>query len=79
VLFYDALCRAYAGARAGNLDAARAAREEAGALAVQLRVDVVSTRNSSSHANAENALEASFAEPALKRIDELLGQASRQQ
>jgi hypothetical protein len=71
--FYDALCRSYAAQRAERTDESRAALAEARALAAQLQADTVSTSTSSSHANARDALEASFAANALKILDRRLG------
>ncbi len=72
--FYDALSRSYAELRAGSVEDARAALAEAQAIAEELRADTTSTRYASSHANAENALEASFAAGALTRLAEALGE-----
>jgi hypothetical protein len=76
--FYDALCRAYAAAHSGNGPEGRAALADAQALAGLLKADTRSTQFSSSHANAPDALAASFAEPALKRIEELLQEGAKQ-
>ena len=70
VLFYDALCRTKSHLDSGHLPEARTAHEEAKALASLLKSDAVSTKLSSSHANAADALEASFALPALLRFEE---------
>jgi len=71
--FYDALCRAYSLLRAGDEDGARRAFAEAEALGALLKADKTSTTLSSSHANAPNALVASFASGALVRLGTTLG------
>jgi hypothetical protein len=73
VRFFDALCRAYALERDGRPDEARVALGEARVLADRLRADTRSTSTSSSHANARNALEASFAGGALTVLGRRLG------
>ncbi len=75
VLFYDALCRAKAALDAGREPDALAAVKEARVLADLLQADTASTKYSSAHANAADALEASYAAPALKRFEEKLGLA----
>lgn len=72
VLFYDALCRAFAAEHAQQKETARAALKEAEALAAELEADTESTHYASSHANAANALEASRAAGALKILHERL-------
>jgi hypothetical protein len=71
--FYDALCRAQFFHKTGSGDKARAAILQARKLAGLLAADTVSTKLSSSHANAADALEASFAAPALARLEEAIG------
>ena len=73
VLFYDALCRTQFALDAGRKDDALAAVKEARVLAGLLQADTASAKFSSAHANATNALEASYAAPALKRFEEKLG------
>lgn len=68
VKFYDALCRVHFALQRGNRPQAQKALEEARALAELLRADTTSTQFSSSHANAPNALVASFAADALERF-----------
>lgn len=63
--FYDALCRAKAGVEGGDGPGASAALVEARALADILRADISAARLGSSHSNAPNALDASYAAPAL--------------
>jgi len=75
VRFYGALCRAYALDRAARADEARAALAEARALAGELRADTVSASAASSHANARNGLEASYAAGALTVLSRRLGPA----
>jgi hypothetical protein len=74
--FYDALCRAYALVRSDHAEEARAALGEARALAAQLEADTVSASTSSSHANARNALDASFAAGALSVLNRRVGPVS---
>ncbi len=71
-VFYDALCRAHFALTADRKDEARAAVESARELAGLLQADTVSTKFSSSHANASDALEASYAAPALLRFEQKL-------
>jgi pimeloyl-ACP methyl ester carboxylesterase len=73
VLFYDALCRTKFALDAGHESEALAAVKEARDLAALLKADTVSTKFSSAHANADDALEASYAAPALRRFEEKLG------
>jgi len=73
VFFYDALCRAKFALDAGREPEALTAVKEAGDLAAPLKADTVSTKFSSAHANAADALEASYAAPAIKRFEEKLG------
>ncbi len=73
VLFYDALCRTRFALDAGRKDDALAAVKEARVLAGLLQADSASAKFSSAHANATDALEASYAAPALKRFEETLG------
>ncbi|MCS7254621.1 MAG: DUF4838 domain-containing protein [Armatimonadetes bacterium] len=70
--FYDALCRAYFSVRGKNINEAKKALEEAKFLAELLRSDTTSAKFSSSHANANNALEASFAAGALNILSQLI-------
>jgi dienelactone hydrolase len=72
VFFYDALCRAHLALAARREDEARAAVESARKLAGLLQADTVSTKFSSSHANASDALEASYAVPALLGFEQEL-------
>jgi len=72
VLYYDACVGAYQLIRAGKTDQARPHYARAQRLADLLRKDVTSTRWSSSHANAPNALAASRAEGAVSRLAALL-------
>ena len=65
-------CRLFEQARSGHRDTAKQHYTEARRLAELLRQDRVSTQNSSSHANAENALIASLAAGALERLSALL-------
>ncbi len=73
IAFLDALCRAFSLERDGRADAARGALAEAEALAEKLRADTTSASTSSSHANAPNALAASFAAGALTHLTRRLG------
>jgi len=75
VFFYDTLCRATFGIASGRISEARAALWTARDLALLLKSDTVSTKFSSSHANAADALEASYAAPALERLADKLGLA----
>ncbi|MCX7887058.1 MAG: DUF4838 domain-containing protein [Verrucomicrobiae bacterium] len=70
--YYHACVEAFTEARAGRSDVARKHYHEALRLADLLQADTVSTRDSSSHANAENAFEASGATRALQHIAKLL-------
>lgn len=72
IAYYDACVQAYEAAVAGNRDAGRNHYAEACRLAELLRQDTVSTRDSSSHANAENAFVATRATGTLDRIRKLL-------
>jgi dienelactone hydrolase len=72
VFLYEALCRAHFAFAAGRADEARAAVESARELAGLLQADTVSTKFSSSHANASDALDASYAAPALLRFEQKL-------
>ncbi len=72
VLYYDACVQAFTEARAKRIDVARKHYAEAQRLAELLRADTLSTRDSSSHGNAENALVASGAAGALAHIAKLL-------
>ena len=65
VLFYDALARGFRALREDRVEKARRATREARDLADLLRADTTSTKHSSSHANANNALAASRAANAL--------------
>jgi hypothetical protein len=70
ILFYDALCRTKFHLDRGRLAEARTSLDEAKSFAQLLQSDTISTKLSSSHANAADALEASFAAPALSRFEE---------
>jgi len=70
--YYDACVQAFQQGRAGHRDVARRHYAEARRLAELLRRDRLSTQTASSHANAENALIASGAPDALKRLAALL-------
>lgn len=70
--FYDALCRTYSLIRQGEQVQAKRSLEEAQALAELLEADTRSTKLSSSHANAANALVASYASGALPRLTDML-------
>lgn len=74
--FYDALCRAYSAVRTENIVEAQKAFEEAELLAKLLKSDTKSARFSSSHANARDALEASFAANALNILGQLISPKS---
>ncbi len=71
--FYDALVRTYAAVRAEDSTTARAAYAEAKTLAELLAADTTSTQHSSSHANAPNALAASYAAGAPAQLSTMLG------
>lgn len=73
--YYHACVQAYTAIRAGQTAAAKTHYAEAQRLADLLRADTVSTSDSSSHANAENALLASGAAGALDRLAALLAAA----
>ena len=73
VRFYEALSRGFMKARAGATDEAVRALGQARILATELKQDTESTRYSSSHANAGDALEASRAAGGLQRLEALLG------
>ncbi len=77
VFFYDALCRSGFGFDSGRQTEARAALWTARDLAILLKSDTVSTKFSSSHANAADALEASYAAPAFERLANKLGLAKQ--
>ena len=70
--YYNACVQAFRKARSGDRDAARRHYAEARRLAELLRQDRLSTQNSSSHGNAENALIASRAAAALERLAAML-------
>ena len=70
--YYNACVQAFQQARAGHRDAARQHYNEARRLAELLRQDRLSTQTSSSHANAENALDASLAADALAQLAAML-------
>jgi hypothetical protein len=76
--FFDAQCRAYLAARKGEKQQARAAYKEAQDLAALLKADETSTKFSSSHANARNALAASYAAGGLTHLEELIVPAEPQ-
>jgi hypothetical protein len=65
--FYAALIHVHHALREGNLEAARAAFREAVPRAQKLEQDTESTQWASSHANAPNALQASYVMPAYSR------------
>jgi hypothetical protein len=65
VLFYDALVRAYFRIRQDKQADAMKAFQEAQTFAALLKADTTSTRFSSSHASAPDALSASYASDAL--------------
>ena len=73
VEFYDVLCRTYFAIREGKRDEARQTFREAQELAGLLKADTTSTKFSSSHASAPNALSASYASGALGKLAMLLG------
>ena len=73
VLFYEALAMSYMLAREDRLDDARMVFGRALSLADLLRADTVSTTLASSHANAGDALQASYAVGALGILNRLLG------
>jgi len=73
IKFFDALCRTYFLVREDNREQAVAAFREAQELADLLKADTVSTQNSSSHANATDALAASYASGALAILPGMLG------
>jgi hypothetical protein len=66
--FYAALIRVHHAVQKGDLEAARAAFREAVPLAEKLEQDTESTRWASSHANAPNALQASYVTAAYFRF-----------
>ena len=68
VQLYDALCRASSWLRERDVDASGLALADARRLADALEADTTSTRFSSSHANAVNALEASGVDGVLERL-----------
>lgn len=68
MLYLDALCRAQFLFRKGEWDAAEGPLREAEALARLLKADTVSTGFSSSHANAPDALEATYAPRAVEDL-----------
>ncbi|GEM_PF-973541 len=78
VFFYDALCRTTFHFASGRKGAARAALWTARDLALLLQSDTLSTKFSSSHANAPDALEASYAAPALERLGKELGSGTKE-
>jgi len=71
--FYDAAVRALRHVRAGRRQEAKTARKELVAVADLLREDTVSTTLSSSHANANNALSATYAVGVLAVLEDALG------
>ncbi len=73
VKFYDALCRTYLRLREGRRAEAIQAFKEARVLAELLRRDTTSTKLASSHANARDALSASYASGALAQLAVMLG------
>jgi hypothetical protein len=72
VAYYLACVQAFQSIRSGDRDAAQTHYAEAQRLADLLRQDTVSTQDSSSHGNAENAFVATGATAALKHLAELL-------
>jgi len=73
ILFYDALIRTRRLLDAGRRDEAAGAFRQAERYGDLLRSDTESTKWASSHANARNGLEASFAAPELERLRRALG------
>ncbi|HOX38901.1 MAG TPA: DUF4838 domain-containing protein [Candidatus Brocadiia bacterium] len=71
--YYDAAVRGFSAARAGDMKDADAARREMMKLAEELKADTVSTSMSSSHANAPNAFEATFATGAIATLSSMIG------
>ncbi len=65
LLFYDALCRAKMAVDAGSGEAAASALAEAQGLSEPLKADLSAARMGGTHSNAPNALDASYAAPAL--------------
>ena len=74
--FHDALCRTYFLVREDKRDEALQAFKEAQALAGLLEADTTSTTLASSHANAPNALSATYASGALAILPSMLGPAT---
>ena len=74
VLYLYECALAFEAARSGKPDAARRHHAEAKRLADLLRQDTASPKHSSTHANASDALTASFAAGALAQIEKLIGQ-----
>lgn len=72
ILFYDALIRTREAIDADKTDEAKAALKDAQLYAERLRADTESTKWASSHANARDGLEASYAAPALDRLRKTL-------
>jgi hypothetical protein len=72
VAYYHACVDALRDARAGRRAEAQGHFARAQRLADQLRTDKISAADSSSHANAENALAATLASGALPHVDRLL-------
>jgi len=72
ILFYDSLIRTQRLLEDGKRNEAAAVFKEAERYGGLLRRDTESTKWASSHANAVNALEASFAAPTVERLRNLL-------
>ncbi len=77
VQFYDALCRGIFAARDGEVEKGYAAYDEACALARLLKKDTISCAYASNHANAGNALDASYAKDAVPYLKHLLRKAKK--
>jgi dienelactone hydrolase len=77
IFFYDALCQTKFHLDAGRVSEARASLDQAKSIARLLQSDTISTKLSSSHANAADALEASFAAPALSKFEEKIRLANK--
>jgi pimeloyl-ACP methyl ester carboxylesterase len=78
IQFFDALCRASARLSERDVDGSSDALADARRLADALEADTTSTRFSSSHANAVNALEASGVDGVLERLASEWSEADEQ-